>query len=100
MKHTLIWAFLALAATGNAQYQGKQVLIAHRGASAYAPENTLPAFELAIRQGAQYLENDLQVTKDGELVVLHDTTLAPMSPASSRTGSGAARRRSTGMSTT
>ena len=35
---------------------GSKVLIAHRGASAYAPEQTAPAFELAIRQGADYLE--------------------------------------------
>jgi len=40
-------------------------VIAHRGASAYAPENTLAAFELAVRQGAGCLEHDLQVTRDG-----------------------------------
>jgi len=75
MKAIVIGTLFALAAAAFAQYQGRKVLIAHRGASAYAPENTLPAFELAIQQGADYLENDLQVTKDGELVVLHDTTL-------------------------
>jgi glycerophosphoryl diester phosphodiesterase len=75
MKKLMIGTLLALSATSFAQDQGRKVNIAHRGASAYAPENTLPAFELAIEQGADYLENDLQVTKDGELVVLHDTTL-------------------------
>jgi len=50
-------------------------VIAHRGSSAYAPENTIPAFELAIQQGAGCLEHDLQVTKDGVLVCLHDSTL-------------------------
>jgi len=50
-------------------------LIAHRGASAHAPENTMPAFELALRLGADTLEHDLQVTKDGVLVCLHDLTL-------------------------
>jgi glycerophosphoryl diester phosphodiesterase len=50
-------------------------VIAHRGASAYAPENTLAAFELAVRQGAGCLEHDLQVTRDGVLVCLHDRTL-------------------------
>lgn len=49
--------------------------IAHRGASAYAPENTLPAFTLGAEQGAHFVEIDLQRTKDGQLVVLHDNTL-------------------------
>lgn len=51
------------------------VNIAHRGASGYAPEHTFPAYDLGIRQGADYIEQDLQVTSDGKLVVLHDTTL-------------------------
>jgi glycerophosphoryl diester phosphodiesterase len=50
-------------------------LIAHRGASGYAPEHTLEAFALALRQGADLLEHDLHVTKDGALVCLHDLTL-------------------------
>src|SRR5713101_1207775 len=50
-------------------------VIAHRGASAYAPENTMPSFELAVRQNAGCIEHDLQVTKDGVLVCLHDRTL-------------------------
>lgn len=45
---------------------------AHRGASGYAPENTLPAFELALRMGADGIELDTQLTKDGEVVVCHD----------------------------
>jgi glycerophosphoryl diester phosphodiesterase len=49
--------------------------IAHRGASAYAPENTVPAFELGAVQGADFVEIDIQRTKDGHLVVLHDLTL-------------------------
>jgi glycerophosphoryl diester phosphodiesterase len=53
----------------------KPTLIAHRGASAYAPEHTLEAYRLAIKQGADFVEPDLQVTKDGVLVCLHDTTL-------------------------
>lgn len=47
---------------------------AHRGASKFAPENTLPAFELAIRQGADGIELDVQRTYDGHLVVTHDET--------------------------
>jgi glycerophosphoryl diester phosphodiesterase len=50
-------------------------VVAHRGASAYAPENTVPAFELAARQGATYVEFDLQLTKDRQVVCLHDESL-------------------------
>ncbi len=50
-------------------------LIAHRGASFDAPEHTLEAYALALKQGADFVEPDLQVTKDGVLVCLHDTTL-------------------------
>jgi glycerophosphoryl diester phosphodiesterase len=49
--------------------------IAHRGAAAYAPENTLPAYTLGADQGADFVEIDLQRTKDGHLVSLHDNTL-------------------------
>lgn len=45
---------------------------AHRGASAYCPENTLPAFAKAMEMGADGIELDVQMTKDGELVVCHD----------------------------
>ncbi|MBI1766498.1 MAG: hypothetical protein HYR56_34255 [Acidobacteria bacterium] len=51
------------------------LIIAHRGASAYAPENTLRAFQLAIEQGAQMIELDLHTTRDGQVVVIHDETL-------------------------
>lgn len=50
-------------------------VIAHRGAAAYAPENTLPAFRLAVAQGATYVEFDLRRTRDGQIVCLHDDTL-------------------------
>ena len=50
------------------------LVIAHRGASAYAPENTMPAFELAVRQEADMLELDVQRSADGALVVFHDET--------------------------
>ncbi len=48
---------------------------AHRGASAYAPENTLEAFQLAVDQKADGVELDVQMTKDGKLVVIHDETI-------------------------
>jgi glycerophosphoryl diester phosphodiesterase len=57
-----------------APYQ-KPTLIAHRGASAYAPEHTLEAYRLALEQGADFVEPDLQITRDGVLVCLHDSTL-------------------------
>ena len=47
-------------------------IFAHRGASAYAPENTMEAFHLAAKQGADGIELDVHVTKDGEVVVTHD----------------------------
>jgi len=50
-------------------------ITAHRGASKAAPENTLPAFEAAIESGADYIELDVQLTSDGELVVFHDEKL-------------------------
>jgi glycerophosphoryl diester phosphodiesterase len=62
----------------------KPTNIAHRGASAYAPEHTLAAYELAIKQGADFVEPDLQVTKDGVLVCLHDTTLARTTDAKAK----------------
>lgn len=49
---------------------------AHRGASAYAPENTLAAFAVGIEQRADWIESDVQATKEGELVLMHDTTLS------------------------
>lgn len=64
-----------VAAAGFAVGPGKKTLIAHRGASAYAPENTLPAYRLAIEQGADFVEQDLQITRDGVLVCMHDLTL-------------------------
>ncbi len=49
--------------------------IAHRGAAARAPENTMVAFEMAVELGADAIELDLHVSRDGELVVIHDNTL-------------------------
>jgi len=50
-------------------------VIAHRGASGYAPEHTLVAYKMAMDMGADYIEFDLQQTKDGVLICLHDETL-------------------------
>ncbi|MFI1956469.1 glycerophosphodiester phosphodiesterase [Streptomyces althioticus] len=51
------------------------VVVAHRGASGYAPENTLAAVDKAAGLGVEWVENDVQRTKDGELVVVHDDSL-------------------------
>ena len=62
------------ATTATASTTGTFV-IAHRGASAYAPEHTAAAYRLAIEQGADYVEPDLGITRDGVLVCTHDGTL-------------------------
>jgi glycerophosphoryl diester phosphodiesterase len=72
-------AFLGCSSTEvpseSAESGPSALLIAHRGASAYAPEHTVAAYELAIEQGADFIEPDLQITKDGVLIALHDLTL-------------------------
>jgi len=55
---------------------GPVQVIAHRGGPSHAPENTLAAFRTAIDQGASWLEFDVQMTRDGELVVIHDVTVS------------------------
>ena len=57
----------------------KAFFYAHRGASAYSPENTLEAFSLAIEQGADGIELDVHLSKDGEIVVAHDEYLERVS---------------------
>jgi glycerophosphoryl diester phosphodiesterase len=49
--------------------------VAHRGAAGYAPENTIAGFDLAVDMKADYIEIDVQRSQDGELVVIHDTTV-------------------------
>jgi len=53
----------------------RPIIFAHRGASAHAPENTLAAFELALRQGADAVELDAKLTADGQIIVIHDQTV-------------------------
>jgi glycerophosphoryl diester phosphodiesterase len=59
-------------------------IIAHRGASGYAPENTMAAFSRAAEMGATEVETDVSLTRDGQLLLLHDDTL-------DRTTNGAGR---------
>ncbi len=65
----VVMTFLAFAQSS------KKILVAHRGASAYAPEHTIASYKLAIEQKADFVEQDLQITKDGILVCMHDLTL-------------------------
>lgn len=65
----------ARAGTGTLTGAEAPLVIAHRGAAHYAPENTLAAVDAAHRRGLVWVENDVQRTKDGQLVVIHDTTL-------------------------
>ncbi|WP_251092920.1 glycerophosphodiester phosphodiesterase family protein [Streptomyces sp. Caat 7-52] len=68
-------ALLSPGSDARAGEHGVPTVIAHRGASAYAPENTLASIDKAAELGFSWVENDVQRTKDGELVVLHDDSL-------------------------
>src|SRR5438270_7175790 len=69
-------SILVFATTmGQTKTQNKPLLIAHRGASGYAPEHTFNSYRIAMEQGADFVEQDLQVTKDGVLICLHDPDL-------------------------
>ncbi|QGH33562.1 glycerophosphodiester phosphodiesterase [Gracilibacillus salitolerans] len=57
------------------QEQQKMVNVAHRGASAHAPENTMAAFHKGVEMKSDYIEIDVQMTADEELVIIHDTTV-------------------------
>ncbi|HJQ29825.1 MAG TPA: glycerophosphodiester phosphodiesterase family protein, partial [Rubrobacter sp.] len=70
------FAALALRKRGNRAIEGGwPVNLAHRGASALAPENTLEAFRMAVEAGAGGLELDVHLTRDGHVVVIHDETV-------------------------
>ena len=51
------------------------LVVAHRGASAHAPENTMESFRMAVEMGADAIELDVHLTADGQLAVIHDETL-------------------------
>ena len=62
----------------------RPLVFAHRGAKRAAPENTLPAFEAAIRLGADGIELDVQYSSDGKLVIFHDLSLEKTSNGTGR----------------
>ncbi len=72
---TVFAAAMTAGAQGGATGGRAKQNIAHRGASAYAPEHSLTAYRLSMVQGADFVEQDLAVTKDGVLICLHDDTL-------------------------
>ncbi|MEI9696452.1 glycerophosphodiester phosphodiesterase [Moellerella wisconsensis] len=69
---TLIASMVLVMSVSAIAQTNSKVVIAHRGASGYLPEHTLPAKAMAYAQGADFLEQDLVMTKDNQLVVLHD----------------------------
>jgi glycerophosphoryl diester phosphodiesterase len=70
----LLAATILLAASAPAQ-SARVVVISHRGEHLHHPENTLPAFQEAIRVGADFFELDVRTTSDGKLVLMHDGTV-------------------------
>lgn len=63
-------------ATPNSLHVRKDLVIGHRGSSGYRPEHTLASYRLAARMGADYIEPDLVVTKDGVLVARHENEIS------------------------
>ena len=92
MKFVLAFILAIGLSAADAQPR-KPILIAHRGASGYLPEHTLAAYRLAIEQGADFIEPDLVITKDGVLVARHEneiggtTDVAQKFPERKRLGS-------------
>jgi glycerophosphoryl diester phosphodiesterase len=74
MRRLLALALVPLAAGGVLRV-GTPLVIGHRGASGTAPEHTIASYDRAIALGADYIEQDLQMTRDSVLVVMHDPTL-------------------------
>jgi glycerophosphoryl diester phosphodiesterase len=71
----------------DAMYKNRTLVFGHRGASAYAPMNTIPAYELAAEQGADGIELDVHRSKDGYAVIVHDFTVDHTTDGSGRVDS-------------
>ena len=94
LKIILLWLVVIVVGyyagylVANLQFQADRPadpqIIAHRGDRAHAPEDTLAAFRAAIQAGADWLELDVQRTKDGQLVVIHDETVDRTTDGSGR----------------
>ncbi len=81
---TIAGSACATELTGTSHAERQPLIIAHRGASGYVPEHTLEAYTLAIQQGADYIEPDLVMTKDGHLIARHDNVLDLTTDVSTR----------------
>jgi len=104
-RRRLLAASAAMALSPRSQSQSRwphptlngapPLVIAHRGASGYRPEHTLAAYELAIEQGADFIEPDLVVTRDGALIARHENELSLTTDVASRPQFAARRRTQT-----
>ncbi len=72
------------ARTEQASMSERPLVIAHRGASGYLPEHTLEAYALAVEQGADFIEPDLVITKDGVLIARHENELSDTTDAAQK----------------
>lgn len=79
MRYPVILGCLLLLVASSSPCFG-QMIVAHRGASHDAPENTLAAFHLAWERGADAIEGDFQLTADGQIVCIHDKTTKRVAP--------------------
>jgi len=77
-------AMTVVAAMSSATLSARPLVIAHRGASGYLPEHTLAGYERAIDMGADYIEPDLVITKDGKLIARHDHYLSTTTDVADR----------------
>ncbi|MDQ0158953.1 glycerophosphodiester phosphodiesterase family protein [Alkalibacillus salilacus] len=75
MRILLLLSLILLIGCSNLAVEDDFTIISHRGASEYAPEHTMPSYEMAKETGADYLEIDLRLTKDKHLVAIHDETV-------------------------
>lgn len=82
--NTLVASMLLVMSMSTIAQSNAKVVIAYRGASGYLPEHTLPAKAMAYAQGADFLEQDLVMTKDNELIVLHDHYLDSVTDVADR----------------
>ncbi len=85
LRAALMLAMIATPALAQeAVISSKPIIIAHRGASGERPEHTLAAYSLAIEQGADFIEPDLVMTKDGQLVARHENDISDTTDVASR----------------
>lgn len=85
-QHATMQAPAVLTASSPLLQNSRPYVIAHRGASGPLPEHTLPAYQLAIDQGADFIECDVQVTKDLQLICRHDPVLDTTTDAAKHFG--------------